>query len=77
MKHVRLHTPASDTLSAGIVCFEVDSLKPPEVVRRLAARKIHATTSPYAVSYTRVSAGIMISPEEVDRTLREIRALAG
>jgi selenocysteine lyase/cysteine desulfurase len=77
MRRVRLHTPASDTLSAGIVCFEVDGVKPQEVVRRLAARKIHATTSPYAVSYARVSAGIMITPEEVERTLREIRTLAG
>lgn len=76
MRHVQLHTPASDALSAGIVCFEVSGLKPPEVVRRLAAKRIHATTTPYAVSYARVSAGIMISPDEVEHTLREIRSLA-
>jgi selenocysteine lyase/cysteine desulfurase len=76
MKHVRLHTPASDALSAGIVCFEVAGMKPEEVVRRLHAKKIHATTSPYAVSYARVSAGIMVSPQEVERTVREIRALS-
>ncbi len=75
MPHVRLHTPASDSLAAGIVCFEVDGMKPEEVVARLHARKIRATTSPYAVSYARVSAGIMISPEEVEQTLREVRAL--
>ncbi len=76
MPRVRLHTPASDSLAAGIVCFEVDGMKPEEVVAHLHARKIRATTSPYAVSYARVSAGIMISPEEVERTLREVRALA-
>jgi len=73
---VRLHTPASDALSAGIVCFEVDGLEPRVVVERLHAKRIRATTSPYAVSYARVSAGIMISPEQVERTIREIRALA-
>jgi isopenicillin-N epimerase len=76
MRHVRLHTPASDALAAGIVCFEVDGLKPQEVVARLREKRIRATTSPYAVTYARVSAGIMIQPEEVERTIGEIRALS-
>jgi selenocysteine lyase/cysteine desulfurase len=76
-RNVRLHTPASDGLSAGIVCFEVEGLQPKEVVSRLAAKKIRATTTPYAVSYARVSAGMMVTPEEVARTVSAIRALAG
>jgi len=76
MRGIRLHTPASPALAAGIVCFEVDSLAPPAVVKRLLEKRIRATTSPYAVSYVRVSAGIMITPEEVETTLGEIRALS-
>jgi len=51
-------------------------LGPDEVVKRLLAKKILASTSPYAVSYARVSAGIMVQPEEVERAIREIGALA-
>jgi isopenicillin-N epimerase len=76
MPRVRLHTPGSDTLAAGIVCFEVSGLAPDEVVNRLLAKRILASTSPYAVSYVRVSAGIMVQPEEVERAIREISALA-
>jgi selenocysteine lyase/cysteine desulfurase len=76
MPHVVLHTPRGSTLSAGIVCFDVKGLKPEEVVARLRPKKILATTTPYAVSYARVAAGIMIQPEEIETTLREIRGLA-
>jgi selenocysteine lyase/cysteine desulfurase len=76
MKHVTLHTAVAPELSAGIVCFEVSGLTPAQVVERLKARRIVASTSPYAVSYARVAAGIMVSPEEVETTLREIRALS-
>jgi selenocysteine lyase/cysteine desulfurase len=73
---VTLHTPRDPDLSAGISCYEVAGIKPEEVVRRLAAKRIRTTTSPYKVSYARVAAGIMNSPEEVDTVLREIRALS-
>jgi len=76
MKHVTLHTPLRPELAAGIVCFEVQGLKPQAVVERLKARRIVASTSPYAVTYARVCAGIMVSPDEVETTLREIRALS-
>jgi selenocysteine lyase/cysteine desulfurase len=76
MPHVTLHTPLPPELAAGIVCFEVKGLTPPQVVERLKARRIVASTSPYAVSYARVAAGIMVSPDEVETTLREIRALS-
>jgi len=75
MPHVVLYTPRSKALSAGIVCFDVKGLKPEEVVTRLHAKKILATTTPYAVTYARVAAGIMVSPAEVETTLKEIRAL--
>ena len=76
MKKVTLHTPVAAPLAAGIVCFEVAGVAPAQVVERLKARRIVASTSPYAVTYARVAAGIMVSPEEVETTLREIRAIA-
>jgi selenocysteine lyase/cysteine desulfurase len=73
---VLLHTPRDPLLSGGISCFEVRGLTPGQVVGRLAENKIRTTTSPYKVSYARVSAGVMNLPEEIDAVLREIRALA-
>src|SRR5436190_841513 len=72
---VTLHTPRDPALSAGISCFEVRGLTPGQVVARLAQKQIRTTTSPYKVSYARVSAGIMNKPEEIELVLREIRTL--
>ena len=41
-----------------------------------SAKKIRTSDSPYKVSYARVSAGIMNSPEDVDTVLRALRELA-
>jgi selenocysteine lyase/cysteine desulfurase len=75
LPRVTLHTPRDPNLSGGISCFEVGGLTPKQVVERLAEKKIRTTTSPYKVSYARVSAGIMNLPEEIDLVLREIRTL--
>jgi selenocysteine lyase/cysteine desulfurase len=77
MRHIRLHTPLEEELSAGIVCFEVDGLNPKEAVGRLHERKIVASVTPYATRYVRLAASLLTSPEEVDKTLQEIRRLAG
>jgi selenocysteine lyase/cysteine desulfurase len=76
LPRVRLHTPRDARLSAGIVCFEVEGKSPEAVVGRLRERRILATSSPYAVSYARVAAGIMISPDQVEETLRAVREAA-
>ncbi len=75
MPHVKLYTPTAVDLSAGIVCFDVLGLKPPEVVERLRANRIVATATPYVPSYARVSASIVNTPAEVTRTLTAIRRL--
>jgi isopenicillin-N epimerase len=54
----------------------VKGMTPQHVVERLKARRIVASTSPYAVAYARVCAGIMVSSDEIEMTLREIRALS-
>lgn len=76
MPGVTLHTPLDPRLAAGICCFEVAGLPVSAVVERLAARRIHATAAPYAVSYARLAAGVMNTPEEVDTALAAVRELA-
>jgi selenocysteine lyase/cysteine desulfurase len=76
MKHVTLHTPMGDATSAGIVTFEVAGLEPEAVVKRLHDKRIVASSTPYAVSYARLAAGVFNSAADVEVALREIRALA-
>ena len=71
-----LHTPLDPELSGGISCFELNGITPEAIDQKLAAKKIRTNASPYKVSYARVAAGIMNSPEEVDTVLKEIRFLA-
>ncbi|MGE5209351.1 MAG: aminotransferase class V-fold PLP-dependent enzyme [Alphaproteobacteria bacterium] len=76
MPHVQLYTPRDESLSAGMVCFDVNRMKPEQVVKRLLDKCIVASTTPYRTSYVRVACSIVNTPEEVDRVLREIRNLA-
>jgi isopenicillin-N epimerase len=77
MAHVKLHTPRSRDLSAGIVCFEVNGWKPEKVVEHLRQRRIMASVAPYATQYVRLAPSLLTSPEEVEKTLQEIRSLSG
>jgi selenocysteine lyase/cysteine desulfurase len=72
---VKLHTPLDRELAAGINCFEVAGHSPAAVVKALLEKRIVASTSPYAVSYARLSAGLMNTPEEVDRAVAEVARL--
>lgn len=72
---VKLHTPLQRELSAGISCFEVTGRSPAAVVQALLEKRIIASTSPYAVTYARLSAGLMNTPEEVDRAVAEVARL--
>jgi selenocysteine lyase/cysteine desulfurase len=77
MPHVKLQTPMSDELSAGMVCFEVDGLTPAHTVERLKVRGIVAsTTPPYKYEYARVTPSLWNTPAEVDATLRAIHSLS-
>jgi selenocysteine lyase/cysteine desulfurase len=70
-----LHTPRAPSLSGGISCFEIAGLTAEQIERRLASRKIRTNRSPYKISYARVSAGVMNTPEEIDAVLRALRSL--
>lgn len=76
MPHVRLHTPMSAGLSAGIICFEVDGHTPDEVVAHLGERGIVASTSPYRVSYARLAPSLINDEDEVERSVAAVAALA-
>ena len=73
MKNVKLITPLAEDLSAGIVCFEVQGQKPQQVVDHLHQRRIMASVSPYATQYVRLAPSLLTSPEEVEKTLQELR----
>lgn len=73
---VRQHTPAAEALSAGICCFEVDGISNEQVVAKLLERKVIASTSPYAQSHVRLAAGLMNSPEQVERAVAAVAAIA-
>ena len=75
MAHVTLHTPISQDLSSGIVCFEVEGMTPRQVTERLRQRKIIGSVTPYATQYARVAPSLLTSSEEIDQTLREIQKL--
>lgn len=72
---VHLHTPQSAQFSAGIVCCDVKGRDPKEVVAKLKAQKIIASATPYRNSTVRFSAGIINTPQDIDRTLRVMRTL--
>ena len=76
MPHVELHTPRSDRLSAGLVCFDVRRMSPETVVRRLRERRIVATVTPYTPSHARLAPGLLNTAADVDAALRAIRSLA-
>ena len=73
---VKMHTPRAAALSAGLVAFEIDGVGPNDIVKQLLARRIVASTSPYAVSYARLAPSLVNTPAEVDEALRAVRALA-
>jgi isopenicillin-N epimerase len=73
---VRVITPATDELSAGIVCFEIEAMPAREAVDALRARhRIVASVTPYAAEYIRLGPSIANGPEDVDAALRAVRAL--
>jgi selenocysteine lyase/cysteine desulfurase len=76
MRHVKLYTPRGRRLSSGLICFDVDRMKSEAVVKRLLEKRIIASTAPYKNSYARIAPSLLNTPEEIETTLRHIRALA-
>lgn len=75
MPHVRLYTPMAEELSSGVVCFDVEGMRPRAVVASLRRRNIVATITPYSPTYARLTPSIRNSPEEIEAALRAIHEL--
>jgi isopenicillin-N epimerase len=75
LRHVKVHTPRSRALSAGIVCFEVEGWNPDQVVEQLRQRRIIASVTPYATQYVRLAPSLLTSPVEVEKTVEAIRTI--
>jgi selenocysteine lyase/cysteine desulfurase len=73
----RVITPASEELSAGIVCFALESASARQAVDLLRTRhRIVASVTPYAEEFVRLGPSIANGPADVDAALRAVRALA-
>jgi len=76
MAHVTLHTPMSPELSSGIVCFDIDGMKPDEVIAALREKRVISSTTPYRTSYARLTPGLLNNEREVEATLRAVSELS-
>jgi selenocysteine lyase/cysteine desulfurase len=72
---VVLRTPAARSLSAGLVCFDVEGREPADVVARLAQRRIVASVTPYARRHVRLGPGIVNTPGDIDTAVRALASL--
>ena len=76
MSHVRLYTPMSSELSSGLVCFDVAGVKAEDVVKRMHAKGIIMSSTPYRETYARFAPSLINNEQEIDQALAEIRAMA-
>ena len=77
IKHVKLHTPNSSEFASGINSFEVEGMEPKKIVEALHKKHIISSTSPYKISYARLTPAITNTAEEVNQCIKameEIRA---
>ena len=75
MPTVKLYTPKSPELSAGLVCFDVNGIKPETVVQSMHDKGIIMSSTPYRQSYARFAPSLINNENEIDRALAEIQAM--
>jgi selenocysteine lyase/cysteine desulfurase len=77
VRGVELRTPASDDISAGIVCCEIAGRDPGEVVMELNQRhRVIASVTPYASRFVRFGPTYLNTDGEVDELVRAVAATA-
>ena len=72
---LRLATPRSPDLSAGVVCCQVPDIGVDEAVARLRGLKVVASATPYRPSLLRFGTTIVNSEADVEATLKAARTL--
>jgi selenocysteine lyase/cysteine desulfurase len=77
VRKVRVKTPMSGDLSAGIICFEVDGVTSKDAFARLAAKGIVASVTPefYVPTYVRLAPSLLTLEEDVDRAVEAVASL--
>ncbi|MGC5012115.1 aminotransferase class V-fold PLP-dependent enzyme [Streptosporangium sp. DT93] len=76
LPNVRLVTPRSPELSAGLVCCAIDGLDAPAAAGRLRAdHRIITSVTPYQEVYLRFGPGIVTTPEQVDQAVKAVASL--
>ena len=77
LRKVRIKTPMSPELSAGIICFEIDGMKSKEVVDKLAAQHVIASQTPgfYNNNYARLAPSLLTLEADVDRAVATVASL--
>jgi selenocysteine lyase/cysteine desulfurase len=73
---VRLVTPRSPELSAGIVCLDVGERRPGDAAAALRRQGVLASVTPYATPHLRLGPSIVTSEADVDAAVRAVHALA-
>jgi selenocysteine lyase/cysteine desulfurase len=72
---IRLRTPRSPDVSAGIVCCEVPGYTASEAVAKLLPAKVLASATPYSPSYLRFGTSVLANESDVDQAIEAVRAL--
>ena len=75
--HVRLVTPRSPEVSSGLVCLDVDGMRPEDAVERLAEQRVRASVTPYADQHVRLGTSLHVDERDVDAAVTAIKALRG
>ena len=75
IRKVKLVTPMSPGVSAGIVCFDVAGYRAGEVVERLQGDRIAASVTPYATEHVRLGTGLWVDEADVDAAIAAIGKL--
>ena len=72
---LKLITPVSADLSSGITCFEISGMTPKDVTTGLRAKRIIGSTTPYEVSYARLTPGLLNNEAEIDEAIAAVAGL--
>jgi selenocysteine lyase/cysteine desulfurase len=73
--HIKLLTPREELLSSGINVFTVSDQEPEETVKRLLAKNITASVTPYKAIYARLTPSIVNAEQEVDEVIRALEGI--
>jgi len=75
ISHINLLTPLDQSVSSGIDVFTVNGQEPEETVKRLLAKNITSSVTPYRTIYARLTPSIVNNEKEVDVVLKALEEI--